>query len=254
MERITSRKNPLAVHMKKLGTSRSYRDETGEFLCDGIKLLEDAVRSETVVTNILTSSGIPFPLSLDTHVYYAQRSLIDSLSPLKNSQDILFTCKIKKDADVAANRYSGGVSLILDNMQDPGNVGTIIRTANAFGVQTVILYGGCADPYNPKTIRASMGSIFRQNIIYKEIQDLQKIKEEGVRFIGASLSGADSDIRSIGQSGIIIAIGSEGQGLSEQILSLCDEIMSIPIAKECESLNAAAAAAIFIWESRKCRM
>ena len=264
MERISSRKNPMAIHLRKLGASRAYRDESGEFLCDGIKLLEDAVRSEAEITAVLTASQIPFPLPFDTRVYYADRGLIDTLSPLKNAQETLFTCKIPK---ICTEEYSSfripdsesvgtaqkitGTHILLDGVQDPGNVGTIIRTANAFGIDGVIMTGGCADPYNPKTIRASMGAIFRQSFCNLKLSDLAAMRDAGVRFIATDLSEDSKDIRDADLRGSVIAIGSEGRGLSDEVLALCDARVTIPITAECESLNAAVAAAILMWETAR---
>jgi len=184
MDKIISRKNPLASHIKKLGTNRAYRELSGEFLCDGMKLLEDAVAGDAEITAILTASGIPFPLSVDTRVYYADRGLINSLSPLKNAQDTLFTCR----TPIVCDEFDmTGTHILLDGVQDPGNVGSVIRTANAFGIKSVILVDGCADPYNPKTIRASMGAIFRQRVINVTLSELGAIKDSGamprIRFL-----------------------------------------------------------------------
>ena len=251
MERITSRKNPLAVHIKKLGTSRSYRAESGEFLCDGIKLLEDAAGSRLVIPLVFTAVPIPFPISVETRVYHVDRNLVDSLSPLKNAQGLLFTCKMSaqespKPQDLFVN---GGTHILLDNVQDPGNVGAIVRTANAFDIKSVILYGACADAYNPKTIRASMGAIFRQAIFKMDLKQLTGVRDSGVKFIGTTPDHDSGSVINVDFSNAIVAIGSEGNGLSGEIISLCHEMTTIPIAAGCESLNAAVAAGIIMWEA-----
>ena len=281
------------MHFKKLGASRNYREESGEFLCDGMKLLEEAVSSGVIIPAILAAAPIPYPLSVDTRVYYADRGLIDSLSPLKNAQDILFTCKIsdkwsvvsgqetgerdscqgsevsgKETGECDSGQWSvvsgqetmgrdidhwsdiGGTHLLLDGVQDPGNVGSVIRTANAFKIKSVILYNGCADAYNPKTIRASMGAVFRQHFCKMDISELTALKDSGVRFFGAALDKNCRAIFDVKLDDAVIAIGNEGAGLSEGILSLCDELITIPISADCESLNAAVAAAIIMWEAR----
>ena len=248
MNKITSRRNPVCVHIKKLGTSSSYRKQSGEFLCDGIKLLEEAVRCKAGIPIVLTSTNVPFPLSIETKLFYIDRTLLNSLSPLKQSQDIIFSCKIP---EASSQRYISGVHILLDSLQDPGNVGTIIRTANAFGINTVMLTGDTADPYNPKAIRGSMGSIFRQNLLTVSYDDLIEYKENGTRIVGAALSNECRDFTEISYKDIIIAIGNEGSGLSDKILSLCDEKIKIPVSKESESLNAAIAAAIIMQEARK---
>ena len=277
MEKITSRKNPLAIHFKRLGADRGYREGCGEFLCDGIKLFEDAVNSGAALPAVLTAVPIPFPLSPYTKVYYTDRGLINSLSPLKNAQDILFTCKMrerdrdqglwefgirnsefgmKETGEAQAARemcYNGGLHILLDRVQDPGNVGAIIRTANAFDIKSVILYGGCADAYNHKTVRATMGAIFRQYICKMGFPELRGLKDSGARFIGTALRKDCRAIFDVKLENAVVAIGSEGAGLSEEILSLCDDLITIPIAGGCESLNASVAAAIIMWEARRNR-
>ena len=249
MQKITSRKNPLCVHLRNLATSKGYRDERGEFICDGRKLLEEAIACGAEIRVVISTSGIQFPMPVDTRVFFAQSSLIDSLSPLKNAQDTLFTCVMPKKKDF---NYANGAHILLDNVQDPGNVGTIIRTANAFGIKSVILTGGCADIYNPKTIRATMGAIFRQDIYSMDLSALAELRNAGFRFIGAALHEGCSDISGVRLDDSIISIGSEGRGLSEAVLSLCDEIIKIPVTPECDSLNAAVAAAIIMWEATRC--
>lgn len=255
MERITSRRHPLCVHVKKLGAVRSYREERGEFLCDGIKLLEEAVKSDMEITHVITSAFVPFPLPLETKVHFADKSILDSLSPLTSAQDTLFTCKFpaaggKGALPCAPSDFTNGTHVLLDGMQDPGNVGAIIRTANAFGICSVILTNGCADPFNPKTVRATMGAIFRQRICHVSVSELSALKAGGVRMIGAVPGEKSKDISRVKLRGAVIAVGSEGRGLSDDVLMLCDEKVKIPISRECESLNAAIAAAIIIWRAR----
>jgi len=170
------------------------------------------------------------------------------MSPLKNSQDTLFSCSFPKTGEKS---ITTGTHVLLDGVQDPGNVGAIIRTANAFSMTSVIMTDGCADPYNPKTIRASMGSIFRQRIQYMSMSELSDIKNTGKRFIGATIAKDCQKVYDVNYKDSIIVIGSEGHGISVDILSLCNEKVTIPIAPESESLNAAAAAAIIIWEASR---
>ena len=250
MEKITSRRNPLCTHLKKLGTGKGYRDEHGEFLCDGIKLLEEAVKSGAAITAVLTASHIPFPLPVETRVYYTDRSIIDSLSPLKNPQDTLFTCKMPERV---AMSDTAGTHILLDGVQDPGNVGTIIRTADAFGIDSVILTGGCADLYNPKTIRATMGALFRQRIFHLSMQNITQLHDDGVKFIGAAAGENSRDINDADLSNAIIVVGNEGQGLSGEVTILCHDMITIPTEPVCESLNVSAAAAIIMWEAVRVR-
>ena len=248
--RLTSRRNPIVLHMKELGARRDYRRESGEFLCDGMKLLEEAVNSGARVTAVLTSTYIPFPLEVETRVYQAPRDIINSVSPLKNAQDTVFTCELSPKGgfpDVSRT------SVLLDGIQDPGNLGTIIRTAHALGISGVCLTGDCADPYNPKTIRATMGAIFKQKIYNLTLSEISALKESGARIVGAVCKTEDSSgVLNAGECSLVnamIAIGSEGHGLSPETLALCNETVTIPISPDCESLNAATASAILMWEA-----
>jgi len=247
MTKIKSRHNPICMHLKKLGINNAYRKQNGEFLCDGIKLLEEAVKCKAEIPIVLTSSNVPFPLSIDSKLYYTDQTLIDFLSPLKNAQDILFTCRIP---DISLKPEMTGTHILLDNVQDPGNVGTIIRTADAFGIKTVMLTGECADPYNPKTIRGTMGSVFRQSVYNVSNDDLIDFKNTGLRIVGTALLNDCRDFTKISYENTIIAIGNEGSGLSDAILSICDALVTIPIRKDSQSLNAAVAAAIIMYEAR----
>ncbi|MCL2408548.1 MAG: RNA methyltransferase [Oscillospiraceae bacterium] len=246
MELITSRKNPLCVHVKKLGANRAYRQERGEFLCDGAKLLEEAIKSNADITAVFTTADIHLPKGV--RIFRAAQELLDSLSPLKNAQDVLFTCKMPEPSAFTPDSASAGTHILLDGIQDPGNLGTIIRTANAFGISSVILLDGCADLYSPKTIRASMGAIFRQHVYYTNVSELKAFSNRSsLEIVGTTLEGAD--VSGISLKNAIIAIGSEGQGLSAPVLSMCRELVSIPMSQGCESLNAAVAASIIMWEA-----
>jgi len=261
MERITSRRDPLCAHIRKLGESKDHRYNSGEFLCDGIKLLEEATGCGAVIKTVLTARDIVFPLPPETRVGIVHQDLLDSLSPLTNAQDVLFSCAMPKEIK---SGIESGAHILLDCLQDPGNVGAIIRSSYALGADSVILTGDCADPYNPKAVRASMGAVFRQpirRISYAELAGSRaghltgtKPPVEvggGMRMIGASPRPGGKSIFEIGLIDVIIAIGSEGGGLSGDVANLCDEMLTIPINPECESLNAAAAAAIIMWEAKR---
>jgi len=236
--------------MKKLGWSKLYRKEYREFLCDGLKLLHEALESDAEVKTVITSTQIPFKLPEGVRVFSAEIELIDSLSPLKNAQDLLFTCGFSKAGNLSIN---SGVHVLLDCVQDPGNVGTIIRSASAFAIDSVLLTDGCADIYNPKTIRATMGAIFKQPVFTISTEEISKLKSADIRFIGTS-NGADStEIKNVSLDNSIIILGNEGQGISNDLSALCEEMIKIPVSSSCESLNVAVAASIIMWEASKCR-
>ncbi len=247
MKRLTSRHNPLIAHLRKLGTDKSYRQEHGEYLCDGEKLLREAIAWGADITAILWKSE-PEALPDCVEQYLADWELMNYVSPLKTAAQVLFSVRMKQWDKAEAP----GRTLVLESIQDPGNLGTILRTANALGIDTVILTGDCADAYNPKTIRAGMGAIFRQRWIPLERENLKAyLAAHGIRLCGAALSEESADIRQIDLRRTAVAIGSEGQGLSETVLSACDEALIIPMRPQCESLNAAVAAAIVMWELAK---
>lgn len=134
-------------------------------------------------------------------------------------------------------------------MQDPGNVGTVVRTANAFGVGAVILVGECADLYNPKTVRSTMGAIFRQRVLSLGMTELTMLLEKNsLPLYGAALHRDSALITAVDVKNAAIAVGSEGRGLSDSLLSLCRKTVFIPMQPESESLNAAVAASIIMWE------
>lgn len=248
MERISSRKNRLIVHFKALSADSAYRCEKKEFLCDGEKMLREAISCGASVTSVLWGERPSFPLSEQIMQYTCPFDLLQYASPLKNTPGPLFSVRMR--TDMPLDNISS--ALIMENVQDPGNVGTIIRTANAMGIDIVASVGDCADVYNFKSVRSSMGAIFRQGIISASIAEIRALADNnGLKLYAAAPSETSADIRSVGLKNSAIAIGSEGAGLSDEFLSACDGQIIIPM-KECsESLNAAIAAAIVMWEMSK---
>jgi len=245
VERITGRKNSICVHAKNLGKDSSYRKAKGEFLCDGRKLLDEAVKNNAPITAVFTTEDLKAALPENTPVYLIDQSIMDSISPLKSPQNVLFTCKLPP---LKTFEYRTGTHILLDNIQDPGNVGTIIRCADAFGINSVIFFGSTADAYNPKAVRASMGAIFRQRIGFVSIGELEQIS---VRIIGTSGDNGYLPVYKADLKDAIIVMGNEGQGISEDLKRLCGETICIPITPGCESLNVAVAASIIMYEAKK---
>ena len=246
MERITSRKNKIIVHLRELGSEKKYRQQCGEFLCDGLKLLNEAVSFGAEITAVLwkgTAQEATLPANCPQ--YEAPEDLFDYASPMKNSPGPLFTVRIRPDS---GQPFSN--ALVLENVQDPGNVGTVLRTANAFGVDAVVLVGACADLYSPKTVRSTMGAVFRQRAITLagpgELKEL--LAQTGLKLYGAALRDDAEDIRNVDIRKAAVAVGSEGKGLSQELLSLCDASVIIPMQPQSESLNAAVAASVIMWE------
>ncbi|MBR3294626.1 MAG: RNA methyltransferase [Oscillospiraceae bacterium] len=246
MERITSRKNEYIRHLRALGADGSYRMAQGQFLCDGIKTLREALRFGAQIVSVLWKETAQAIEGLnDCEQYVAPGDLYDYACPLANSPGPLFAVAIRGCGKPGSLSHA----IVLESVQDPGNVGTVIRTANAFGVDAVILTGSCADLYQPKTVRATMGAIFRQKVLRVEVPLLREfLQDQGLPLYGAALSERSRDLRQQPLTGCAVAVGSEGRGLSEELLALCDEQIIIPMRPDSESLNAAVAASILMWE------
>ncbi|MCL1807757.1 MAG: RNA methyltransferase [Oscillospiraceae bacterium] len=230
---ITSRQNPLIKHIRRLGTDAAYRHEQGLYLADGRKLLEDALQSGTRIEQVLITEGLSLPYDIETVT--VPKTLMDTISPLETPQGVLFICRIPQPPPAPQR----GRWLLLDRIQDPGNVGSILRTAEAFGLDGVMLTPGCADPYSPKAVRAAMGATFRLSIGSVNITLPLYAADMG----GTVLSDFPEDC--------VVALGSEGQGISPELRSRADEIISIPMPGKAESLGVAAAAAVICWEMGK---
>lgn len=245
MENISSRKNKIITHARALGSDRVYRRDKREYLCEGEKLLDEALRFNVPVTFVLWG-GPPVPEILpDVPQYAVSPELLEYASPLKNSPGPLFGVKmVEPDPGRSIRR-----AVVLENVQDPGNIGTAIRTANALGIDAVALVGACADPYNPKAVRAAMGALFRETLLEADLDGLRTfLGKNDLRLYGTALTNSAGDIRAMPKDRVAIAIGNEGSGLSGRLLEMCEGEVMIPMAPESESLNAAVAAAIAMWE------
>lgn len=259
MERIASRSNPLIAHVRKLASSGAYRRECGAFVCDGPKLLREALLYGGILQAVLYTDGaegfctnsaeLP-PIPSNVRVAAVPPDIMRTVSPSKTPQGVLCVCAIPDRP--APQSLSGRRYVVLDAVQDPGNVGTILRTADAFGADGAFLLDGCASVWNPKTIRATMGAAFRApswNVSAAELGELLRRSE--IPLYGAALGPDARNIRDVDFSKCAVAIGSEGRGLSETVLSMCAGTFRIPMNPRCESLNAAIAAAVILWEAAR---
>ena len=245
MDRITSRKNTVITHLRALGAESAYRVASGEYLCDGYKLLDEAVKSGAAITSILWKEGGARAEIACDRQYSAPPELFDYAAPMKNSPGPLFSVR----RGVWGTSDPVRSAIVLENVQDPGNVGTVLRTASAFSVDAVVLVGDCADCFSPKTVRATMGAIFRQRVLTLPHEELAPwLKEQGLKLYGAALSERATDVRKVNITHSAIAVGSEGHGLSRELLALCDGEIIIPMDARSESLNAAVAASVLMWE------
>ncbi|MCC8181372.1 MAG: RNA methyltransferase [Clostridiales bacterium] len=248
VDSITSRSNPLIARVRRLERDKAFRRETGLYLCDGKKLYAEAVHWNAPVDTVLFTPGQQ-PEILCPNVRYVQvpEGVMEAVSPAKTPQGLLFLCRTPEPAPPKAldgNRY-----LVLDGLQDPGNVGTIWRTADAFGADGLLLTHHCADPWHWKTVRATMGAAFRLPVWEVEAEELAPLLEaSGLPLYGTALRADTVDIRQLEPGRAAVVIGNEGQGISPELLALCSQTLKIPMEAKCESLNAAAAAAVVLWE------
>ena len=253
MEKITSKANALCVHLRKLAASRSYREETGEFLCDSPKLLREAVRWGAPIRALLYTEGTELPEGLEVpRLAEVSEAVMRSVSPMETPQGAVFSCASPDYRPPERLELDGrGRFLVLDGVQDPGNVGTILRTADAFGAR-VILLPGCADLNNPKTLRAGMGVHFRTDVYRCTLEELTALlRAANLPLYGAALREDTEDVRAVDLRRCAVAVGSEGRGLSAAVLAACDRTIRIPMDPRCESLNAASAASVLLWEAAR---
>ena len=248
MESITSRANGLCTHLRKLAASSSYRRRCGEFLCDNPKLLEEALLWGGDLHTVVCTHPETLP-ALPEGVRRVQvpADVMKSISPTEMPQGVLAVCGLLSRP--LPEKLEGRRYVVLDGVQDPGNVGTILRTADAFHTDGLFLVNGCADLYNPKTVRATMGAVFRLSAWTAEPQVLRELLDaSGIPLYGAALREDTVDARDVDYDRCALAIGSEGRGVSEETLALCGKTLKIPMRTRCESLNAAVAAAVVLWE------
>ncbi len=243
-ERITSRKNPLLQQVKKLLTSRKERESAGLFVADGTKLLQEAVRYFPGLHTVILSDCVEAEVPANVRLVRVPEDVMESISPMQSPQGAVFLCRLPEKTAFAAK----APMLLLDGIQDPGNLGTILRTADALKVPVVLLEG-CADPYSHKVVRASMGAVLRTPVVQTTWQEARDaLQEAGIPIGATALSDSAVDIRSARVSQMALVIGSEGQGVRQQVLQEADKALIIPMAEHCESLNAAIAASIAMWQ------
>lgn len=244
---ITSRKNPLLRQVRKLLSSRSERQKTGLFVADGTKLLREAVSWWDGLQTVILSDGVEAELPEQVQVVRVPGDVMASVSPMQSPQGALFVCKLPRQTEFEP---APGM-LLLDGIQDPGNLGTILRTADALNVPVALLEG-CADPYNHKTVRASMGAVFRTPVVQTTWQQAKTACEQaGIPVAVTALSSGARNIRNAPLDTMAVVIGSEGQGVRQEITDAAKEKLIIPMNSRCESLNAAVAAAIVMWQMEK---
>jgi TrmH family RNA methyltransferase len=239
----TSIDNKKIKDLKKLSTKK-YRDKTQYFLVEGEHLVLEAYKNNILEKLILLDGTT---LNIDVDTMYVSNNVLKYISSLDTPPNVLGLCKKKTDSNVYGDRI-----VVLDGIQDPGNLGTIIRSAVAFNVTTIILSKDSVDLYNPKVIRATQGMLFKVNIIVKDLEEvLTDLKDKSYKIFGTKVNGGKSlkTIEKISKFAIIM--GNEGNGVRKNILDMCDEYLYIDMNSECESLNVGVATSIILYQLDK---
>lgn len=239
---ITSLDNEKIKKCRSL-KEKKYRDLYNLFLVEGEHLVIEAYRSGLLEEILLKDDEVTM---LDVPITYVTEEIINNLSSLETPQHMIGVCKKKEE-----NKDLGKKILLLDRIQDPGNLGTIIRSSKAFGVDTVILGEGCCDLYNEKVIRSTQGNGFHLNIVSGNLIDyINDLKEKEIPILGTRVEYGE-DIRNLTKRDkecYALVMGNEGRGVSSEILDLCDKFIYIEMDNNVESLNVGVATSILLYE------
>lgn len=248
MKRLESTGNALVKHWKKLSTVRKERDKTGEFVVEGMHLVEEALRVPGMIKHIMLGDHASIPHTWDTEgveVLEISPEIVDELTDTEHTQGIFAHCAVPQ---LKVNPAEWRRVLLIDAVQDPGNVGTMIRTADAAGVDAVILGKGSADAYNPKTLRSAQGSTFHLPVLKGDLSEwINQLADYNFSILGTSLQGASNyrDVKPTDKMAFIM--GNEGSGVQAELLAQVDAKVKIPIYGKAESLNVAMATGILLY-------
>lgn len=265
MNFITSDKNPVIKEIRHL-KRRKYREESKSFFIEGLRLVEEAFCEGTDVMKVLISKSFASNEKsrrllnvIEQRKYEAfmvEDRLFEELSETETPQGIMAVVRMKEYSMDSIITPEGDFYVILESIQDPGNLGTIVRTADAAGATAVILSKGCVDIYNPKVLRSTMGSVFHVPAVYSD--DLKaaiiNLKAAGVNILASHLKGTANYFNVDLKRKVAIIIGNEANGISEEIALLSDMLVRIPMPGRAESLNASTAASILIYDVVRQRM
>lgn len=255
MQTITSKDNELIKHIRKL-KDKKYRDESNEYVVEGVKLVEEAVKENAKIKQIIVCEDTTRTYEIPTHIMleiakYECISVSDKIfniiTQVTNPQGIMAI--IEKNAQNAKIDYTQDIIVVLDDVQDPGNLGTILRTVDSIGLNQIIVSKGTADAFNSKVVRSTMGAIFRIKIIEVEnlVQEIKEMRKHHFKLMVTSLQTKNS-IYDIDFNKKIIVIGNEANGVSKEIQDMADEKAKIPMLGRTESLNASVAAGVVMYE------
>ncbi len=254
---ITSKDNELIKHIKKL-KEKKYREEYKEFIVEGIKMIEEAILENAKIKSIIICDDCKSQVSISSELMYeiakfnciyVTEKVFNTITDVINPQGIM---AVLEKPEISENQidYNEDIFLLLDNIQDPGNLGTILRTADSLNLKQIIVSKGVADAYNLKVVRSTMGAIFRVKII--EVKDFRKtikeLKKHKIKVYATDL-GTDKSIYDISYEKSAIIIGNEANGVSNEVLEEATEKIKIPMIGKTESLNAAVATSVILYEA-----
>lgn len=255
MQVITSKDNEIIKNIKKL-KDKKFREQEHKYIIEGIKLIEEAVKESAKINTVVVcedcvkneeiDSKLLYEVAKYNCIYVSER-VFSLLTDVKNPQGILAV--IEKEAEKEQIDYNEDLIVVLDKVQDPGNLGTILRTVDSIGLKQIIVAEGSGDIFNPKVVRSTMGAIFRVKV--KISQDIQKtiaeIKKHKFKVISTSLA-TDKSIYDVKYEKSAIIIGNEANGVSKELQDASDELVKIPMLGNTESLNASVATGIVLYE------
>ena len=255
MEIITSKDNEVVKNIRKL-KEKKYRDSSNEYIVEGLKMIEEAIEENVkikkivVCENCLKDSEIEQKFMYKIAKYdciYVSSKVFGLLTDVVNPQGMLAV--IQKDGTEDKICYDDDIIVVLDGIQDPGNLGTILRTVDSVGLKQIILSKTSVDAYNPKVVRSTMGAIFRVKIIEAEnlVETLKNIKKHKFKIVATSLEESES-IYKMDYTKKVIVIGNEANGVSREILDIADAKAKIPMLGKTESLNASIATGVILYE------
>ena len=237
---ITSVHNQHIKELAKL-KDKKYRDESDVFLVETKHLVLEAYKAGLIKELILEANEI-FPL--DVPILYVSKEVLKKLSSVESPSNVMAVVYKRKDVNILGEKV-----LILDRIQDPGNLGTMIRSAVAFNIDTIICSKDTVDVYNPKVVRASQGMMFHVSILVRDTEKIiYELKDKDYKIVGTKVTNGHDVRESKIYSHFALVIGNEGQGISKNIEELCDEYLYIKMNSNCESLNASVAASILMYE------
>lgn len=279
-ERLTSRRNPAVIRAAALAADRKYRDAQREFLIEGRKLFAEAVGAGVVITAVFLREDVAadyapllaekFTKGAKPRIFACPDTVFSKISTEKSPEGIICTAKYLDKAHKFITIYNitgeeapkrlAQRRFMLCSVRDPGNLGTVIRTASAFGTDELIL-SDCADIYHPRTVRAAMGALFRQRItvVADALSAVASLRAEGFTVLAAALKPGALPLPEViaeaeekgGTGKLVFAVGNEGHGLSDEFIAACSGAVVIPMAPGSESLNAAVAAAVLMYAGGK---